>query len=92
MNTPMQQLMIFVSEPEKYPEEPIFEHKYMVAALKKKITELLEAERQMVIDTVNDCWNCERDNGYIPVGEDYFNQKYKKCHKITLKIWKNYVV
>ena len=37
-----------------------------------------EEKRQMVIDTVNDCWNCERDNGYIPVGEDYFNQKYKQ--------------
>ena len=59
--------------------EPIFEHKYMVAALKKKMNELLEKEKQMVIDARVTAPLLETIEiaDYIKEAEDYYTQTFK---------------
>jgi hypothetical protein len=43
-----------------------------------KANELLEKEKQMIIRAVNDSFYSNEQKGFIPDGEDYYNQTFKQ--------------
>ena len=40
--------------------------------------EFLEKERQQIIDAIDYAATCDAAHGYIPTGEEYFNQTFNQ--------------